>query len=103
MKFTQLKESLKMDFFARSSKAIPMWVNSHAFLTVTSTFHDVINPQTGEQIHRCRYGAEEAAEAVVFRSCCPITVGGYGNAARRVFWVAWLMRWKTMPGILPNC
>lgn len=74
-----------MDFSPEGSKAIPMWVNGHAFLTVTSTFHDVINPQTGEQIHRVPLcGAEEAAEAVVSARAAQSLWADMGMQARRV-------------------
>ncbi|PKM64843.1 MAG: hypothetical protein CVU96_00725 [Firmicutes bacterium HGW-Firmicutes-20] len=54
-----------MDFSPEGSKAIPLWINGHAFLTVCHAFHDVINPVTGEPVHRVPLcGASEAAEAV---------------------------------------
>ncbi|MGE5490959.1 MAG: aldehyde dehydrogenase family protein [Actinomycetota bacterium] len=44
--------------------AIPMWVNGHAYLTVTESFFDVIDAQTGDAVRRVPLcGAAEAAEA----------------------------------------
>lgn len=44
--------------------AIPMWVNGHAYLTVTESFFDVIDAQTGDAVRRVPLcGASEAAEA----------------------------------------
>ena len=54
-----------MEFASDGPMAIPMWVNGHAFLTVTKDFFTVTNPQTGEAIRRVPLcGASEAAEAV---------------------------------------
>jgi acyl-CoA reductase-like NAD-dependent aldehyde dehydrogenase len=54
-----------MEFSAEGPKAIPLWINGHAFLTVTDAFFDVTNPATGEAIRRVPLcGASEAAEAV---------------------------------------
>ena len=59
------KENLNMEFAPEGPKAIPLWVNGHAFLTVTDRFHDVVNPLTGEAPYRVPLcGAGEAAEAV---------------------------------------
>ena len=41
-----------MEFAPDGPKAIPMWINGHAFLTVTDAFFTVTNPATGEAIHR---------------------------------------------------
>lgn len=44
--------------------AIPLWVNGRAFLTVTESFFDVVDAQTGRAIRRVPLGgASEAAEA----------------------------------------
>lgn len=54
-----------MEFSPEGPKAIPMWLNGHVFLTVTESFHEVINPATGEAVRRVPLcGAAEAAEAV---------------------------------------
>ena len=54
-----------MEFDAEGPKAIPLWINGHAFLTVCEQFFDVTNPATGEAIRRVPLcGAEEAAQAV---------------------------------------
>lgn len=45
--------------------AIPLWINGHAYLTMTETFFDVRNPQTGEVLRRIPMcGAGEAQKAV---------------------------------------
>ena len=41
-----------MEFAAEGPKAIPLWVNGHAFLTVTDAFYDVVNPVSGEAVYR---------------------------------------------------
>lgn len=44
--------------------AIPLWINGHAYMTVTETFFDVVDPRTGEAVRRVPLcGAGEAAEA----------------------------------------
>ncbi len=54
-----------MEFASEGQMAIPMWVNGHAFLTVTQDFFTVTNPVTCEAIRRVPLcGASEAAEAV---------------------------------------
>ena len=54
-----------MNFTPDGPVAIPLWINGHAYLTVTEHFFDVIDPLTGEAIRRVPLsGADEAAEAV---------------------------------------
>lgn len=54
-----------MEFDSEGPKAIPLWINGHAFLTVSESFFDVVNPQTGEAVRRVPLcGADEATEAV---------------------------------------
>lgn len=54
-----------MEFSPDGPKAIPLWINGHAFLTVSDRFHDVVDPLTGETLYRVPLcGASEAAEAV---------------------------------------
>ena len=54
-----------MEFAPEGPKAIPLWVNGHAYLTVTDAFYDVVDPVSGEAIYRVPLcGAAEAAEAV---------------------------------------
>ena len=54
-----------MEFAPEGPKAIPLWINGHAYLTVTESFFDVVNPQTGEAVHRVPLcGQAEADEAV---------------------------------------
>lgn len=45
--------------------ALPLWINGHAYLTMTDGFFDVRNPQTGEVLRRTPLcGADVAAKAV---------------------------------------
>ncbi len=54
-----------MEFSAEGPKAIPLWVNGHAYLTVSDDFFDVVDPASGEAIYRVPLcGAAEAAAAV---------------------------------------
>ena len=54
-----------MEFAPEGPKAIPLWIAGRAFLTVSESFFDVINPESGEAIRRVPLcGAEEAATAV---------------------------------------
>ncbi|MBL8416863.1 MAG: aldehyde dehydrogenase [Dechloromonas sp.] len=54
-----------MEFAPEGPKAIPLWVNGHAYLTVTDAFYDVVDPASGEAIYRVPLcGNDEAAEAV---------------------------------------
>ena len=65
--------------------AIPMWVNGHAFLTVTSDFFTVTNPVTGESLRRVPLcGASEAAEAVQAAQAAQSEWAMMGMPARRV-------------------
>ena len=54
-----------MDFTPEGPKAIPLWIDGRAYLTVTDTFFDVVSPTSGEAIRRVPLGgADEAATAV---------------------------------------
>jgi acyl-CoA reductase-like NAD-dependent aldehyde dehydrogenase len=54
-----------MEFAPEGPKAIPLWINGHAFLTVADNFYEVVNPATGEALYRVPLcGAAEALEAV---------------------------------------
>ncbi len=54
-----------MELSPEGPKAIPLWVNGHAFLTVTESFFDVTDQKTGAAIRRVPLcGADEAAAAV---------------------------------------
>lgn len=65
--------------------AIPMWVNGHAFLTVSDSFFDVINPATGDVVRRVPLcGASEAAEAVLAARTAQPAWAEMGLPARRV-------------------
>lgn len=74
-----------MDFSPEGSKAIPMWVNGHAFLTVNDAFHEVINPVSGDAVHRVPLcGAFEAAEAVAAARTAQSSWAEMGMQARRL-------------------
>jgi acyl-CoA reductase-like NAD-dependent aldehyde dehydrogenase len=54
-----------MEFSPEGPKAIPLWVNGHAFLTVSEAFYEVVNPLTGEALRRVPLcGKDEAVAAV---------------------------------------
>lgn len=54
-----------MSFAPEGPMAVPLWINGHAFLTVTDEFFDVVDPAKGEAIRRVPLcGADEAGEAV---------------------------------------
>jgi acyl-CoA reductase-like NAD-dependent aldehyde dehydrogenase len=74
-----------MEFAPEGPKAIPLWVNGHAFLTVTEDFFTVTNPATGEAVHRVPLcGASEAAEAVGAAQAAQPEWAMMGLPARRV-------------------
>ncbi|MBU3696733.1 aldehyde dehydrogenase family protein [Dechloromonas sp.] len=74
-----------MEFAPEGPMAIPMWVNGHAFLTVSQDFFDVTNPVTGEAIRRVPLcGASEAAEAVAAARGAQPRWADMGMPARRV-------------------
>lgn len=74
-----------MEFTPEGPMAIPLWVNGHAFLTVSDSFYDVTNPANGEAIRRVPLcGVVEANEAVkAARGAQPLWAE-MGLAARRV-------------------
>lgn len=74
-----------MEFAAEGPKAIPLWINGHAFLTVTDAFFDVTNPTTGEAIRRVPLcGASEAAEVVGAAQAAQPAWAMMGMPARRL-------------------
>lgn len=74
-----------MEFSSEGPMAIPMWVNGHAFLTVSDAFLDVINPLSGEAIRRVPLcGAAEAGEAVNAARAAQAAWAEMGLSARRV-------------------
>ncbi|MDE2440311.1 MAG: aldehyde dehydrogenase family protein [Betaproteobacteria bacterium] len=74
-----------MEFVADGPMAIPMWVNGHAFLTVTPEFFTVTNPLTGESLRRVPLcGASEATEAVQAAQAAQSAWAMMGMPARRV-------------------
>lgn len=73
-----------MEFDSEGPKAIPLWINGHAFLTVSEAFFDVVNPQSGEVVRRVPLcGAGEAAEAVAAASAALAAWGAQTPAARQ--------------------
>ena len=74
-----------MDFSSEGPMAIPLWINGHAFLTVSDGFFDVTDPATGEAIRRVPLcGATEAAEAVKAARSAQSDWAAMGMTARRV-------------------
>lgn len=74
-----------MEFSPEGPMAIPLWINGHAFLTVSESFYDVINPANGEAIRRVPLcGAMEANEAVLAARAAQPLWAEMGLAARRV-------------------
>jgi acyl-CoA reductase-like NAD-dependent aldehyde dehydrogenase len=74
-----------MDFSPEGPMAIPLWINGHAFLTVSDTFFDVTNPATGEAIRRVPLcGSMEATEAVTAARAAQAAWAEMGLAARRI-------------------
>ena len=75
-----------MEFAPEGPKAIPLWVNGHAFLTVTDAFYDVVNPTSGEAVYRVPLcGADEAAEAVAAACAAQSAWAALPVAARQSF------------------
>ncbi len=74
-----------MQFESDGPKAIPCWINGHAYLSVADSFFDVLNPATGEAIRRVPLsGAAEAAEAVAAARAAQASWAETGLSARRV-------------------
>lgn len=74
-----------MEFTPEGPKAIPLWINGHAFLTANDSFFNVTNPTTGEAIRRVPLcGADEAAQAVTAARAAQTIWAEMGLAARRV-------------------
>lgn len=74
-----------MEFTPEGPKAIPLWINGHAFLTVNDSFFNVTDPKTGEAIRRVPLcGADEAAQAVAAARAAQTIWAEMGLAARRV-------------------
>jgi acyl-CoA reductase-like NAD-dependent aldehyde dehydrogenase len=74
-----------MEFAPDGPMAIPMWVNGHAFLTVTPDFFTVTNPLTGQALRRVPLcGASEAVEAVQAAQAAQSAWAMMGMPARRV-------------------
>ena len=74
-----------MNFDVEGPKAIPLWINGHAFLTMADGFFDVTDPVTGEAIRRVPLcGASEALEAVNAARAAQPGWAAMGLAARRI-------------------
>lgn len=74
-----------MEFTPEGPKAIPLWINGHAFLTVNDSFFNVTHPTTGEAIRRVPLcGAGEAAQAIAAARGAQTLWAEMGLAARRV-------------------
>ncbi len=74
-----------MDFSSEGPMAIPLWINGHAFLTVSPAFFDVTDPATGEAIRRVPLcGASEAAEAANAARAAQAAWADMGMQARRL-------------------
>ncbi len=74
-----------MDFSPEGPKAIPLWINGHAFLTAGDSFFVVSNPATGEAIRRVPLsGASEAAEAAEAALAAQAVWAEMGLQARRI-------------------
>ncbi len=72
-----------MEFTPEGPKAIPLWINGRAFLTMAPSFFEVVNPQTGTaqyQVPLC--GADEALEAVAAARAALPAWQGMNSAAR---------------------
>jgi len=75
-----------MEFSPDGPLAIPLWINGHAFLTVTESFYNVTHPTTGESLRRVPLcGASEATAAVTAARAAQTTWAEMGLAARRVY------------------
>lgn len=74
-----------MDFSPEGPKAIPLWINGHAFLTAGDSFFVVTNPATGEAIRRIPLsGSAEAAEAAEAALAAQAVWAEMGLPARRI-------------------
>lgn len=74
-----------MQFEAEGPKAVPCWINGHAYLSVADTYFDVINPATGEAVRRVPLcGAVEAEQAVSAAQAVQPVWAEMGMPARRV-------------------
>lgn len=74
-----------MEFETEGPMAIPMWVNGHAFLSVTKDYFTVINPASGEAVRRVPLcGADEALEAERAAQAAQPEWAMMGMPARRV-------------------
>lgn len=74
-----------MEFAAEGPTAIPLWVNGHAFLTICDAYFDVVNPLTGEAVHRVPLaGADEALATVSAAQVAQPLWAEMGLAARRI-------------------
>jgi len=74
-----------MEFAPDGPKAIPLWINGHAFLTVSETYYEVTSPATGQHLWRVPLcGAGEAVEAVAAARAAQPQWAEMGLVARRL-------------------
>ncbi|MDR2188168.1 MAG: aldehyde dehydrogenase family protein [Azonexus sp.] len=73
-----------MEFTADGPRAIPLWINGHAYLSVGESLYDAIHPQRGEITHRVPLcGASEAIQAVLAARAAQSQWAALGISARR--------------------
>ena len=77
-----------MEFSPDGPLAIPLWINGHAFLTVTESFYNVTHPTTGESLRRVPLcGASEATAAVTAAlHAVFLTMGAFTLLSSLSFW-----------------
>lgn len=74
-----------MEFSPDGPMAIPLWINGHAFLTVTDAFFDVLDAATGSPVRRVPLcGASQAEQAVIAARTAQAGWADMGLPARRV-------------------
>lgn len=74
-----------MEFAPEGPMAIPLWINGHAYLTMGDSFFDVVNPSTGQALHRVPMcGAEEATKVVAAARDAQDAWAALGVSARQL-------------------
>ena len=78
-----------MNFTPDGPAAIPLWINGHAFLTVTEKFFDVVDATSGQAVRRVPLsGADEAAIAVAAAVAAAPAWSALGGGERRALLAA---------------
>ncbi|MDR2839068.1 MAG: aldehyde dehydrogenase family protein [Azonexus sp.] len=73
-----------MEFTADGPRAIPLWINGHAYLSMGEALYDAVHPQTGAVTHRVPLcGATEAVQAVLAARTAQPKWAALGLNARR--------------------